>query len=200
MPTSYDYNLNRPAPANKPSNDVRPMQVNTNSINSLISTDHVTFGTAASYTGNVTDGFHTTVHLVNQPDPSAPVTNVMEVYQKFRDDGISTKPQLFLQSGNFIPYAMTRNFVPAISGQNGASFLPGGFIIQWGTILAIQAGSPVTFTQNFKTGTVPIITTGNLTSSVNASVGRIESATNLGFTVFSFNNLSTTCNWIAIGQ
>ncbi len=199
MATTYTYNLNRPAPANKPSNDVSPMQTNTNSINSLINTDHVTFGTAGSpqYAAGTIDGFHTTIHLANQITPAG-VAGTGEIYQTNATDNIAVAPQLFYQAGNTIAaYPLTRNFLPSISGQNGASFLPGGFIIQWGTVSATAAGTPVVFTQDFKSATIPIVTTGSINSS---RTYQVISLTNSGCTIRNNETGTGTCNWIAIGQ
>jgi hypothetical protein len=62
MPNNFAYNLNIPNPPNAPSTDVPLMKINTNSINSLINVDHVTFGVNGS-------GIHKQVTLQNEAAP-----------------------------------------------------------------------------------------------------------------------------------
>ena len=80
MATTYPYNKNIPLSTNKPSVDQPNMQTNTNSISSIISTDHLTFGTA---TGNQIDGMHTVVRLA-VPQGSDPVAigTIGQIYTK----------------------------------------------------------------------------------------------------------------------
>lgn len=62
MPNNFTYNLNIPNPPNNPQTDVPLMQVNTNSLSSLISIDHIGFNTNNS-------GIHKQVTLRNKTAP-----------------------------------------------------------------------------------------------------------------------------------
>lgn len=62
MPNNFTYNLNIPNPPNNPQTDVPNMKINTNSISSLLSIDHIGFNTNGS-------GIHKQVTLKNKAAP-----------------------------------------------------------------------------------------------------------------------------------
>jgi len=103
MATNYDYTTDIPLSTNKPSVDQPNMQTNTNSINSIIGTDHITFEQA---TGSGVDGYHTVIHFLDQgsTDP-ATTTGFGQIFTKT----ISGDQQLFYQSGNGVITQLTNS-------------------------------------------------------------------------------------------
>jgi hypothetical protein len=137
MATNYDYNLNIPFATNKPSVDQPDMQINTNSIASIIGTDHLTFGTA---TGSQIDGYHNIIHFNTQlNDPNA-IPGTGQLYTRT----ISGDQELFYESGNGIKSQLTSPSGTS-PGFIGYTFLPGGIIMQWGFINGTHSGSNHTF-------------------------------------------------------
>lgn len=121
MPT-FNYNLNIPNAPNNPSSDQPLMQINTNSINSIIDVDHFSFGQ-----GN-NDGRHRQAQLVAGSLPVGLVSGEGTLYTK-----VSTGSQLFYSpdaSGN--EYQLTRT--------DSTKFTLFGQMTTYGT-------PPATFTQ-----------------------------------------------------
>lgn len=86
---------------------------------------------------------------------------------------------------------------------NGYQKLPGGLIVQWGSINAVPAGSalsvtfPLTFPTTILQGFATIMNTGGVSGSLAAGVGNLASST-----MSVFNNGSsgsTAISWTAIG-
>lgn len=192
--TTYDYYLGIPATGNDPSIDQPNMAVNTNSINSIIGTNHLSFGTA---TGPWVDGMHTIVQLVNQTDPST-IGQVGQLYQKFIANAGSTLPQLWYKAGNQATYPLTCNFLPVINSadgyvDDGATFLPGGIIVNFGTGTLATGGVPVTFDKAFTNIPMLILSAPSASPTYNT-------LTISGFNVGNSTSPGQTFNWIAIGN
>jgi hypothetical protein len=209
MATNYPYRLNIPLGTNKPSVDQPNMQINTNSINSLISTDHLTFQTA---TGTGIDGYHTVIHFEDQGAyPSTPVTtpDYGQIYTNtVTPTGGVADQELFYQSGNGIVTQLTSGFSPT-PGQNGYTYLPGGLILQWGRItpLVSETTTPVLFATsniNFPNNCFVVLATLiNPTSTGNAQTISIRQGS-ISNEEFSYNYSGGSAYngfyWIAIGN
>lgn len=136
MPT-FSYNLNIPAGPNNPSNDQPLMQTNTNSINSIIGVDHFSFGTGK-------DGFHQQVTLPVGGIPSSSInqgvlftqntTPGSALFATFDNTGHSY--QLTTQrDASFSLFAQNIAYGTPPAGftqRGGWTFLPGGFLYQYG--------------------------------------------------------------------
>lgn len=133
MPT-FSYNLNIPNGPNNPSSDQPLMQTNTNSINSLISQDHFTFGT-----GN--DGYHQQVNLVAE---ASPALNGNLVLYTLNNTAITGGRQVLWAKNSAQDLPLFTG--PAAGSTNGYSSIYGGIILQWGTVAPT---SSTTVTVNF---------------------------------------------------
>ena len=118
---SFTYTQNIPNPPNLPSQDVKNMQTNTNSIFSIINVDHESFGSALNI-----DGRHKQVSLINQTAPGVPgniggvifANNPAGTSQPFWQNAASTT-QLFGFSSTTAP----------VAANPGLTYLPGGLIM-----------------------------------------------------------------------
>lgn len=92
--TTYTYNSNVPASPNNPSSDQPIMLINTQSIASIIGTDHLTFGTAAAV-GTI-DGQHLQVTFSSENAPGAQTDPISTLYTGAGT--ASTKAQLYFRN------------------------------------------------------------------------------------------------------
>lgn len=100
MPTNFTYTQNIPLATNKPSVDQPNMKINTNSINSIVAVDHLSFGQA---TGTLSDGYHKVIHFSNQPADPAAIVGTGQLYTKT----ILGDQQLFYRSGGGVITQLT---------------------------------------------------------------------------------------------
>ena len=130
--------------------DYLNVMTNFSQLNTQFSVDHVPL---TSTSGSPPNGYHTDIHLVsfstvasnptkNYP-PTAPstVANFGQLFSAQVNDGNNTDTALFFKcgppSGSGRLLQLTSNFTPGVdatgsSFTNGATFLPGGFILNWG--------------------------------------------------------------------
>jgi hypothetical protein len=173
----FVYNPNIPFATNNPSVDQPNMETNTNSITNLIQIDHEGF--------NVNQGgYHTVVHCIDNivdpapVPPAGPLLGSGELYTKTIGPTlapITTDTALFYQTAAGIITQMTVNLKPVQSNSNGYTFIPGGFIVQWGFITIISGTTiySVTYNVRYPTQTVnvtPVITCTNVGTSTNCCV------------------------------
>ena len=140
---NYTYITNIPASSNNPSADQPNMQINTNSIDSLITEDHYGFNAA----GLNFSGYHKKVSLVDNPGPFPTPAGVGSVlYSGATNNLVFTNASL---AGAGVQ--LTVGAKPPIAAANGSTFLPGGLLLQWGTgvTLAAPPASIGTLTQSF---------------------------------------------------
>ena len=146
------YNLNIPAANNAPSDDQPNMLVNTNSISSLIDKDHFTFSETNS-------GWHRKSTYIAGSAPGSASDQIVE-YGKTS----SGSTELFIQrDGVGTEIQLTRGN-PSVSA-NGYTFLPGGLLLQWGSVNATQSGVtfsfPISFTSSVYSVTLGIRSSGS---------------------------------------
>ena len=230
MAINYPYKTDIPLATNKPSVDQPNMKINTNSINSIIATDHLTFGTA---TGLLTDGYHTTIHQPNQiiggqlnwnpvvgsgVPAAVTATKIAGVQQLFPilytpdTAGATADTQLFSLTGGGGISQLTGNLV----GNDGWAWL-GGILIQWGVISMSFSSGSTTGTVTFKNrvaGAIPfpnncfVVTANPLVSFMHkpasqASVNIQQSTlSNTSFTYQFYTNSGDYIGfiWMAIGN
>lgn len=148
MATNYPYTTGIPVSTDTPAQDQPGMQINCTSINQILSTDHLTFGTA---TGNLTDGMHTVIHLQDQiMTPPAAILGAFELWSQLITFNATTDDALFVQTGKGTVIQMTTS-ANTVAKTNGYTFLPGGVILQWGTSTTTGTTTGVTYPLTFPT-------------------------------------------------
>lgn len=190
--------------------DYLNIQNNFQQLNTSFGVDHVPFSVALNF------GYHNVVHLIptsttasNPPNnqPITPVTAVPGIGELFCsqiNDGFDTDETLYYQSGGNKLIELTRNIVPVMA-LTGITFLPGGLVIQWGTITNAvnQVLTAVTFVglgaKAFPANNFSMW--ANLQSTT-TGVNNVY-LSSFSTTGFSYMNTSSTqkrFNWIAIGN
>jgi len=214
MPTNFNYNRDIPFATNDPAVDQPDMQTNTNSIDTLINVDHLSFNTA---TGNQSDGYHKVIHQVpfstttsnppknNPPTLPAPVSGVGEIISVQMNPttgvGGNADEVLFYQSGGGRYLQLTNVLVgagnQALAATSGYTVLPGGIVMQWAQLTA-----PVG-TVNFPTPFPNICLNVQLTLFTVAGPGLgFYRADTLGKTSFEFHSSGfsgSVFQYLAIG-
>lgn len=205
MPVNnFNYVTDVPDGPDDPSDDQPDMKINTNSIPLLIGVDHVTFGVNKG-------GIHNQVTFpAVSVAPGLGDGDAVEFVQNFSTPGgFGVKAWPVWKNDPLI------GNIPLIIGYpiptaNGVTYLPGGIILQWGTIVnaASQTATPVTFTGGGGVGVVDFPNNnfgvwGNMQN--NSASNSVNSIYLFSFstTGFSYRNTSSslqTFNWIAIGN
>jgi hypothetical protein len=131
--------------------DYANIQGNFGQLNTTYAVNHVPLTQVSN------NGYHTIVNMVantttagnppnNYPPTPPPAVGLTgELYTTQSNDGIITDEILWYQSGGGRVSQLTRNFIPTAS-QNGATFFPGGLVLQYGvqnTNFASKTGSIV---------------------------------------------------------
>ena len=177
--------------------DYQNLRANFQQIDTTYSVDHVPLTDNGS-----TNGFHKAVHLVKQAAPAA-IPGVGSVYCTEINDTYSNDETFYLQTGGGKIMQMTRNFVP-VAAAKGTTFLPGGLVLQWGTLTAVaNVVTAVAFVadlgvKNFTVNCFNVQTTLNGNTSTEANLN-ISLLTATGFTYINTSTNSRTFFWMAIG-
>ena len=198
--------------------------------------DHVPFSNTSGLPpeSGGQSGLHKVVHLLanstlatNPPDnypivPPAPVGLTGELFTTQSNDGINPDEILWYQTGGGKLTQMSRNFLPVNNG-NGATFLPGGLILNWGIYNAsggnFSSGSTtnnsggessLVLTQSFPNNLYLVggnltYTTANLpsgTGTLNVRKSQLSSGpiTNLSWQVYCNTNNYLGFVWWALGN
>jgi hypothetical protein len=195
---SFTFYNTIPAGPNNPSADQPLMLQNNIATEALIGVDHVSFNATPG-------GYHTVVHLVAQTGTPAPSGLTGELYTNTVNDGIINDEILFYQSGSGLVSQLTRNFKP-INATNGATYLPGGLILQYGNITPIVPGGtvPITFPIAFPFACYTVVASPRTSSSIGGGnhdwdVGGL-SKTGFTITASGHYNVGDIFYWIAIGN
>jgi hypothetical protein len=128
-------------------------------LNTNMGADHVDFTFAAPPGGN--GGRHNTVTMIQQSGDPAAVSSAPILYSKLSN----AVDEIFMRrasgDGGQVVQMTTAKVVPsvnvaqAIAGggttSGGSSFLPGGVVIQWGTLSGVGNGGVVPFAGTFPT-------------------------------------------------
>jgi len=115
---NFVYTTNIPAASHNPSADQPIMQVNGNSINSIIAVDHYSF--------NSTDGgYHKQVSLVNEATPALPSGVGCMLFS-------GSNNLIFANAQIPIGVFLTNSNAPPVIATKGSTFLAGAMIMQWG--------------------------------------------------------------------
>ena len=200
--TTYNYTTGIPDGNHLPAQDFANMQTNTNSINSIIGTDHLTFGTA---TGLQIDGMHTNIRFgTSQGGDPTKINNIGQLYTKTLTIG-NTDQCLFFEGGGGRITQLT-GIIGGLGNQtsamqNGYTPLTGGIILQWGKKhLSTSSGTDVLFNVAFPNNAFNVTATfidygasGNQTMTVAITD---KTKFNVTMSVSGFGDIF----WVAIGN
>lgn len=216
MPT---YQANIPTGIIPLDQDYLNLQGNFQQLNIAYGVDHVPFTDTSGIPPAGITGMHTAIHLVpvstvasnmpnNQPiNGYTAVSGYGQLFDAQINDGINTDEALFYLSGGNRLIQLTRNFVPTALS-NGATFLPGGLILNWGAIPIASNPTPtiVTFTQPYTADlNVFSITVTRISSDTSSTANDIRVVTgSVNKTQFSViqssSSSSSSMYWMALGK
>jgi len=211
------YNPLIPQAGDRPTDSQQDILDNFGSIHSVFALNHYTFNDATvAYRGK-----HKYCSLVSQAlAPAAgPATGATELalYTKDVLAQAITDPQVFLRrksSGTEIQMSCLGdpawvNPMPLLPNQRaGSSFLPGGFLIQWGYVNAADVGhdpnesNAIKFPIKFSAAPYCILVTAQRQAGASATpmfVSTTTVPTQTKFYIVNTHSVSHDCTWIAIG-
>ena len=183
--------------------DYQNLQNNNQQLDTSFGVGHTAFSVNSSSTPA---GYHKAIQMIPQSAPAF-ITNFGQLYSQTVNDGINTDQELWWITGNNRNIQLTRNFVPTIATK-GSTFLPGGLIMQWGTISGTpQADTAVNFTGSGGVGILnyPNNNFGVWTNMQRSGTNNVDTVYAFTFvtTGFSYRNTSSaikTFNWFSIGN
>lgn len=174
--------------------DYQNIQNNFQQLDTTYGKDHVAYSQALN------NGYHNFVRLVPQATPGV-ISNIGQIFDQTSNDGVNTDQTLFFKTGNNRLMQLTRNFMPTQAAK-GATFLPGGFILNWGNIVTgnVPGDYSTLFLQKFPFAVYVVVGSGQTVSSPNTGAFVVSSSVSTsGFTVRNISNNINNFNWIAIG-
>lgn len=199
MPT---YQPNIPTGAVPLNQDYLNLQGNFQQLNIAYGGDHVPFSDTSGNPPSGQSGMHTIIHLQPQSPPTA-LAGIGQFYDTTINDSINSDQILFFLTGGNRSMQLTRNFQP-VNAAKGATFLPGGLILQWGTITAAakNALTAASFQMDFPFACYSLQAT--LSAGTSGSVITVipNSPTINGFSYFINTSSSQSLNftWMALGN
>jgi hypothetical protein len=165
--------------------------------------DHVNNNgvTNNNLTGNPA-GYHNIAHFVPQGADPAAIAGYGQLYSKTIDDETDDQA-LFWETGGGLIQQLTVNVTPSPT-PNGYSFLPGGLIIQWGSVASPGTDGTVDFPLEFPSGNPPfsiVLTSKNSSASSGAiTVNTSPAVTAAQFTYRITSSSDALFYWMAIGN
>lgn len=216
------YQPNIPTGSIPLNQDYLNLQGNFQQLNIAYGVDHVPYTDTTGVPPAGITGMHTAIHLVpvsttaSNPLDNQPINGYTatpgygQILSAQINDMIAIDEAFFFLSGGNNLIQMTRNFVPTVGSngsfpQNGYTFLPGGFIFQWGVVLNPGASGTVTFSTSgcldFPSNIFNVSLTQRRDASNSAQGMYINGA--LTKTAFSYNGSSSSDQalfWTAIGN
>lgn len=152
--------------------------------------------------GSQPAGYHSVIHSVPQASNPSPIAGYGQLYSK-TINSYTNDQALFWETGAGLIQQLTTNLTPTVSGNRGYSFIPGGFIVQWGSTTAVQSSSSTTvdyliaFPNNVFSLQCTIVTSDN--STIRFSVLN-NSALDKFITSQTSSSHFTNLYWFAIGN
>lgn len=184
---SYTYNAGVPNPDNDPSVDQPDMLINTQSIASLIATDHVGFNTPNG-------GTHDQVTFSSNNVPTLPTT-FPTLFTQVPSGG--TKPELYFYSGT-----AAQSSSQYVRASAGSAVLTAGIIIKWGSSGLVPNNTTINFVSPFPNACFNVQLTIQDATQKQAFLN-VSSQTTTGFTIRTINSngsaTSTAFEYFAIG-
>jgi hypothetical protein len=192
MPNTFSPNT--PQAGNFPANDQPLMNANNGYLQEFGIRDHQFTLLGAA---NSTDGTHKQVTLTNQAAPAFAGANSV-IYANLANG----QSQLFFQ--NTIGTVQLTSQIAAVPtvAANGASYLPGGLLIQWGTDTKSTGGSttfPVAFSAPAYTVVLTPYSAPGAASANGLLTVLVRNANNFQIGNNTGTTQSYTYNWMAIG-
>lgn len=154
---TFNYNSTIPAASHSPASDQPIMQSNAQAISDIINVDHYTFEQS-----NL-DGWHRKSTYIAAGDASSSSGQIVQ-YAKTS----SGSSEIFVVRDGGSPIQMTRGNVSAAT--SGHSFLPGGILIQWGSVTTTGAAGTFTFPIPFTSAVYSVSLTTQLIGTATASL------------------------------
>jgi len=193
--TAYSYNNGVPATNNDPSVDQPNMLINTQSINSIIATDHVGFNSTGPAGG--IGGQHLQVTFNGNNIPSLPAT-LATLFANNQDGNGNNLPnglsQLFAYSGT-AAQSQLQYTLNSASTTYGSVMLFGGLIMKFGTVATVTtSGTTVTFGEAF-----PTVCYGAVGAATGSSRDFISTAVTTSTVTLYSRTGPVTAFYIAIG-
>lgn len=186
----FTYTVPLPVGANNPSTDRPNMTVNNASINSILG---AASGVDMIGFNDNNGGYHNKITYVAQSVIPTAVTGANVEYCKLSTESIQEQ---YLERPTGDPIQLTRG--NAGTNSNGSySFLPGGFLIQWGVIQASSHLATVTFPVPFTSAPTSVTATVRALAG-NYFIASVQPPSNTGV-VINESNGSQFIYWMAIG-
>ncbi len=197
--------------------DYKALQANFTALDTIFNVDHVTYSNTTAQKGyhkdihfnpistTVTNGPNNYVTATQYPQGiPATVTGIGQLFSSSVTDGVNTDTGLYWLTGGGRQIALTRNFAPVIAA-TGYTFLPGGLIMQWGSIATPASGAPVagnlvTFPLTFPNNVFSITLGPSRANTTNEALTvNSTTVTTAGFNVITGSNNYARVYWQAIG-
>jgi hypothetical protein len=197
MPT---YQPNIPTGLVPLDQDYLNLQGNFQQLNIAYGVDHVPFNDTSGVPPGGITGMHKNIHMIPQAAPAA-ISGIGQLFDTTNNDGYSNDQSLFFLTGGNQNIKFTRNFMP-VTTANGATFLPGGLVLQYGSSTAVASSSSttITFPKPFITAVYSVNCT--VVTSDNSTI-RFSILNNATLTEFVTTQTSTSkftnLYWMAIG-
>lgn len=197
----YNYTTGVPATNDNPSDDQPDMQVNTDSTASILAVDHFGFQ-------NNDGGWHQQVTIPKRTAIPTVVANQGALYTKtansatqlfYTPDASTNQYQITrTNAANFATFGTFTVYDGAKPNQSGGwSFLPGGLLMQYGTVSTATNGTvvgfPITFTNIFSV-------TGTRGQGNTGTTWGVSAVSNAGFTISHSSGSGSAFYWMAIGN
>jgi len=185
--------------------DYRNLRSNFTALNDVFGVDHTTFDNATAQ-----KGYHGTIHFIPRGSTPSDKAGFGQMYNRVTADGYATDTILYFKTGPSVGSGkvlqMTSNITP-LQAQNGYTFLPGGFIIQWG-VLSVGPGTVTqsgnTYNIDFATDIYSMQLTPLFVHGTPPDTTYSISVGTLSRTSWEFNkvgsNKITGIYWVAIGK
>lgn len=179
------------------------INANFNTIDSMLALNHVAFNSLG-------EGKHKFLQMPDQSSAPNTIANELALYSK----SLSANSQLFMRSESAGSEYQITNVDDAYIAKfgeltlvinqyyTGWTFLPGGLIMNYGTIPAIlNLSNDIVFARPFSTNVYSIQLTGKRTSSGNVTyTARDVTTTKFTFNTSDSGSTSTNIDFIAIGK
>lgn len=147
-------------------------------------------------------GYHKAIHMVQQTPPTA-VANVGELWCTTANDGYASDTLFFQKTGGNLNAQMSRNFAP-VAAANGYTFIPGGLVLQWGTVASVTQNGTTNFNIDFTANVFSLILTPISSANTNHANG-VYVVGNPLLNQFSWSQADRATSqtgfyWVAIGN
>lgn len=197
----FTFTTTVPAANNAPASDQPLMQVNNASTNSIINVDHYTFN-------NNSGGLHKQVTMPVESIPASAVGQAVlyantagqsQLFATTDNGGNAYQLSRFIDA-NFVSFGQSINYAPPVANQNGGwTFLPGGLLLQYGSMLSTGSNTVVVFPIPFTTALYSLTYSFKQTAA-NANTYGFQNESTTGFTFTKGTSAAgSKFFWMAIG-